>query len=357
MQSLCAKVPKDKGEYYRKILTEAHLLNKDLIIKRNDRFLYIPLQKSTDSFDEMKQNSNHLTTWKILKNEKIELIESDFNRYPERINDYKLLLDLPPALQEQLPTSFDIIGTIALIKLPDPLIAHSKKIGDAILKVHKNLSTVARDMGVKGDFRIRDLEIITGISDTLTIHKEYGVKFMLDIAKVYFSPRLSSERWRITQLISSGEIVLDMFAGIGPFSIMIAKFTNAHEIYSIDLNKYAIEYLIRNIDLNKVSNIFPMEGDAKHRIRKVPEVDRIIMNHPFNAFEYLPLAINHLKNKGIIHYHEMINQNEMPDRLAWIKSMMAKYNAKPIKIIQNNLGSYSPKIDHYCFDLVLEKMI
>lgn len=346
MPTVCAKVPFKKGEDLRKLLTEAQLINKDLMIKHNERYLYIPLLSAPKDITDLKDNNPWLKD--------IELVKQDFKKYPERLNDYKSLISLPSELSSLLPTSYDLIGSIVLVKIPKELIQHSKMIGEAILKVHKNIKTVARDMGVQGDFRVREIEIIAGEENTETIHKEYGIKLKMDISKVYFSPRLSSEHRRISKLIKPGELVLDMFAGVGPFSLMIAKYSQAGAIYAIDVNKYAIEYLIKNIDLNKVSNIFPLEGDAKECIENVPAVDRIIMNLPMESNMYLPSAMTTLKNNGIIHYHIMLTEDDLNDHSTWLEAVLKDHRFKLVNSDIHNLGSYSPKVNHYCFDLNLK---
>ncbi|WP_455392942.1 class I SAM-dependent methyltransferase [[Eubacterium] cellulosolvens] len=341
MRTICAKVPKVRGDYFRKKLLEAQFIDRNLIIKRNGNFLYIPLQ--THPSEQWLNEFNEL-----------ELTEYDFKLYPERVQDYRALITLPPELTQQLPRSYDIIGSIAILKLPLGLTAYGKQIGEAIIRAHKNIHTVAVDKGVKGMQRVRNMEIIAGEPQTETMHKEYGVRLLMDIMKVYFSPRLSTEHYRITKLVQPGEIVLDMFAGIGPFSIMIAKHSKAKRIFSIDINKHAIEYLIKNIDLNKVFNIFPMEGAVEEMIKRIPKVDRIIMNLPMSGNEHLPEAFAVLKNTGTIHYHEMLPCQELQQRKMSLAEISKHHGFEIIALHEHNLGSYSPSINHYCFDLLLK---
>jgi tRNA (guanine37-N1)-methyltransferase len=349
-RAIGAKVPIEKGEYFRKKFSDVHLIDKKLMIKRNDSFLFIPLSMDPDTIEKQKEK------FKWLTQNQIDLQSENFELYPDRINNYKLLLDLPAELNKELPTSFDIVGTIALIKLPDNLREYSKLIGEAILNVHKNLKTIAWDKGIKGEYRIRDFEIIAGKNNTETIHKEYGIRFLMDISKAYFSPRLGKEHYRIAKLVKPGEVVLDMFAGIGPFSIMISKYSKANQIYSIDINKSALEFFIKNIDLNKVQNIFPLEGDANKILEKVPLVDRIIMNLPHESAKFLKSALKKLKPEGTIHYHLISNPTEIHTIKSELEKSLEEYGFRAIKIETNNLGSYSPKLNHYCLDLHLERL-
>ena len=339
----CARVPKYKGDFYRKKLLEAQLINNKFIITHNDRFLYIPL--STLPTDELLSTLPEL-----------DIVEFDFESYPDHRSDYRSYLEVPIEVANQLPTSFDIIGSIAIIKLPYNLLSFQQDIGSAIIKAHKNIKTVANDKGVKGNLRIRDIDVIAGELNTETIHKEYNIKLSVDVAKVYFSPRLSSEHYRISQLVKPQETILDMFAGIGPFSIMIAKYSKAERIFAIDLNSFAIKYLIRNIDQNKVTNVFPLEGDVRLMIRKIPKVNRIIMNLPMGAHEYLPEAFAVLEKIGVVHYHEIMKAEELSTKKSWLKDIAKQNRFKLISSTEHNLGSYSPTLNHYCIDLTLERL-
>ncbi len=344
MRSICARVPKEQGDVFRKKLIEAHLINKKLIIKHNTKYLYIPLQ--TPPSEQWLEEFQDI---------ELEIVEREFEIYTEQIRDYKKSLNLTPELSKQLPTSYDIIGSIAILKIPESLRGYNHQIGEAIIRTHNNIKTVARDNGVKGNLRVRELEIIAGESKTETLHKEYGIRLNLDVAKVYFSPRLAKEHYRLSQLVQFSEVILDMFSGIGPFSIMIAKYSQAERVYSIDINKFAIEYLIKNIDQNKVTNIFPLEGDIRKLIKKIPKVDRIIMNLPMGAKEYLAEAFAVLKPKGIIHYHEMLSNDELTNQKNWLRTTANRHGFELLSIKEHNLGSYSPTIDHFCFDLTLKK--
>jgi tRNA (guanine37-N1)-methyltransferase len=88
------------------------------------------------------------------------------------------------------------------------------------------------------------------------------------VTKVYFSPRLSQERLRIAQKVRGGEVVIDMFAGVGPFSIQIAKKFNNVKVYAIDTNPVAIQFLKQNIALNKIENIFPLEAILERSLKR-----------------------------------------------------------------------------------------
>lgn len=211
----------------------------------------------------------------------------------------------------ELKSSLEIIGNIAILKLPEKLDSKKEVISKAILELNKNVKTVLKQSTpVNGEFRTRNFEWIAGEKQTETVYKEHGCMFKLDVSKVYFSPRLQFERLRIAQLVKPGETIINMFAGVGSFSIILAKKSKPLKVYSIDLNPTAIQYLKENVRLNKVENIvIPMLGDAKELINSqlMGVADRVLMPLPAKAYEYLPDAIKSLKNRsGWIHYYDFI---------------------------------------------------
>jgi len=222
--------------------------------------------------------------------------------------------------------SYDIIGDIAIIRLTGTSEKHRQTMAEAIISVHKNVKTVlVQTSPVYGDFRLRDLEYIAGESKTAAVHKESGCLFSVDVEKCYFSPRLFYERTRIAKQVGKGELVVNMFAGVGCFSIVIAKHSNAGKVYSIDVNPAAVQCMQENVRINRVyGRVIPILGDAKEVIeRKLSHVaDRVLMPLPEKAFEYLPYALQALKkNGGWIHYYdfEHARKDENPIEKAKLK--------------------------------------
>lgn len=215
-------------------------------------------------------------------------------------------------------SAFDIIGDIVVIKIPDAMMNKKQLIADTILSNVKPVKSVLMQSSpVSGDHRVRDVEYLAGENRTTTIYKEHSCKFKVDVSKVYFSPRLSTERARIADLASDNEVIVNMFAGIGTFSIVIAKKRKC-KVYSIDINPDAHALCIENIRLNKVEDrVIPMLGDAKEIIEKelVNKVDRVLMPLPERAKEYLNSAILAVKDKGIIHYFTHIHADSKKESL------------------------------------------
>jgi tRNA (guanine37-N1)-methyltransferase len=222
--------------------------------------------------------------------------------------------------------SFDIIGDIAIIRSPATSPADPQAAAKAIMNVHRNVKTVLLQASpVAGALRLRRLTHVAGENKTCTVHRENGCLFTVDVAETYFSPRLSHERMRIAKLVASGETVVNMFAGVGCFSIVIAKHSGASKVFSIDLNPAAVQSMQENIRLNRVyDKVTPLLGDSKDAInRKLQRVaDRVLMPLPEKALEYLPSAVSALKpSGGWIHLYifEHADKTENPAEKAKLK--------------------------------------
>jgi tRNA (guanine37-N1)-methyltransferase len=206
---------------------------------------------------------------------------------------------------------FDIVGDIAIIKLPSELENEKFLIANALLKELPSIRVVLRQVSpIKGIYRLRRLEWLAGERRTKTVHREYGCVFRIDLQKAYFSPRLQYERARIAKLVKNGEIVANMFSGVGCFSILIAKKNPACLVYSIDINPDAIHLQKINVALNKVTGkVIVIEGDAKEIIREKlrDTANRVLMPLPEKAYEYLEYAILALKKAGVIHYYDFVH--------------------------------------------------
>ncbi len=333
MKCLCVIVPRAEGENIRKKLSEAGLLRLDARISSDGDNIFIPVTGSTGLGYPVRE---------------MEV------EYVERPKHYIELLKMPPGLMELLPSSFDIVGDIFVLKLIDELLPHAKDIAEALLATNTNAKVVTLDRGVKGEFRTRDLEILAGEKRTTTVQKEYGLRYEMDLATVYFSPRLATERKRIADLCRPGERVMDMFCGVGPFSIMLAATGKPGSVYAIDKNSYAINYIIKNIQLNKIKNLSPMLGDAKDIAPKLPRPDRIIMNLPHSAIDFLDIALDIVNPGGTIHLYLIMESDalEMMERgiLHLAKSRSRKLRFRNV----HEVHTYSPTQKMYCLDLLIE---
>src|SRR5207253_8226986 len=144
-------------------------------------------------------------------------------------------------------------------------------------------------------------------------HKEYGCLFKVDLSKAICAPRRSTEHQRVVQLVEKGERVVDMFAGVGPFSILIAKRLGDVRVEAIDANPQAVELLQENVRANKVeSKVHAHLGDARKVIQKelTQSAGRVIMNHPSASKDFIKEACDALRpSGGVIHYYTFAGEN------------------------------------------------
>ena len=232
---------------------------------------------------------------------------------------------LRPLIQ---PGSFDVIGHIAIIKNIDGKDYSSK--AEEILQTRKSIRTVYLDMGVKGDHRKRTLELLAGEDLPETLYRENGITLRVNVRKAYFSPRLATERLLISSRIRNGEYVCDMFSGIGPFSISIAK--NARvRVVAIDSNCDAVEILRENIKINRLAGtIDAICADSSAEISRHGKFDRIIMNLPHDAFNFIDNAYAALNDGGMINYYEINTVEGITDRMMQFRDMGLKLTWKRV---------------------------
>lgn len=213
----------------------------------------------------------------------------------------------------QLYSAFDQIGDIIIVRIPDTLISKKTTIGKTLLEQVKSANTVFyQSTAIEGDYRTRQLELLAGENKTQTEYKEFGCRFLVDVEKAFFSPRLSTERERIASLVQDGETVINMFGGIGMFSIMAAKKKDC-TVYNIDINSVASKLCEKNTELNKLKGrVISINGDAAKIIKeKLQDAgNRTLMLLPERSDEFLDAAIEATKNKNIIHYYSHIHADK-----------------------------------------------
>ena len=317
--TLSVKVPKKQGEIAIALAFKLGLIDKSLEIQRDPDHLYIPLLRQPDP--------NELKT---LKSEAPKM-DLSTNVFAEKLPTAQSLLqvlesNLSQHLLAKVPQALDIIGDIAVIEIPADLKPYENLIGEAVLKTHKNIRTVLAKAGaISGTYRVREFTFIAGEHKTQTVHREFGCQYHVDVAKAYFSPRLSHEHERVAALVQSGEFVVDLFAGVGPFSVLIAKKNPNVWIYAIDLNPDAVELLKVNARINRVENrVFPVLGDARQiaATKLKGMADRVIMNLPETAIEFVDAACQAIKPEGgIIHFYAFVRS---PDSIEELKVRFAE---------------------------------
>lgn len=214
--------------------------------------------------------------------------------------------------------AFDVIGHIAITKIRNREKAES--LAQSLIKANKSISTVYLDTGIWGEYRIRNLELLAGTDNPVAMYRENSVVMALDVRKVYFSPRLATERMLVSKDVRDGEEVLDMFAGIGPFSLNIARWHRC-TVHAIDSNPDAIYYMQQSIELNRLNGkVIPHNADVEAALYQLNGFHRIIMNLPHDSFRYLDVALQHLHPGGTLYYYEMLDIKTLEERMEELRS-------------------------------------
>lgn len=365
------------------------------ILKHNAQNLIEEIKKKfpkrkifNDKYENLDEKTHILFPLKVSQEEIDNLINSinkplDFNiveRKPIKKKDYKsktieeaLFGEIPKQYYNLIPKSYDIIGDIAIIDFGNYEKAINikdikKRISYAILEVNKSVKSVYEKVGkISGDYRIRKLRFLTGVKKTETIHKENNCKFKVDIKKTFFTPRLINERRKVSNSnIDHDEIIIDLFAGVGPFSIQIAKLHKV-KIYAFDKNPYAYKYLKENIKLNELKgNIIPKNINVKNltdskdniSLKLKNKADRIIMNLPESSLDFLDVACYLIKQEGaLIHNYQFTEKpNSIKKALKDFEEKLLNMNYQIEKIRRSEIvKSYSPKSNMIAIEALIIK--
>jgi tRNA (guanine37-N1)-methyltransferase len=276
----CVRVPREEGEATRQALAERGVLDDAHDITVEDGTLYVPVSDPT------------------AVPEGYDVVEHDV---PARESQ------TVPADILGFEPSYERLGDIYILDEDDH--ERARRIADAIVASDlPGVTVVNRASKVKGDIRVRDWEVLAG-EDTETVHREYGCEFALDIAEVYFSPRLATDRHRVAQQVAAGERVFDLFAGVGPFVIPAA--TRGAECVGVDINPAAVAYLRENAQRNGVADrVTAIEGDVRAVEGYEDWADRIVMNLPHSADAFLETAVLLAGDDCVVHYYDIQHEDD-----------------------------------------------
>lgn len=282
MESVCVRVPCERGEETRQHLADEGVLNQDLRIESDERFLYIPVEETPEELD--------------LPVERREFEERETD------TDAVDLLGYEPR--------FETVGDIALLEPEEDTEA-----GEALVKADNGIVTVLRvESAVEGKERTRSMSHVAGDEKTTTVHREYGREFVVDLTEVYFTPRLAEERERVASQVHEDETVFDMFAGVGPFSVAAAD--EGAEVVASDINERAVELLCENARRNNVAErVTAYNEDARVATDRVAEeggADRVYMNLPHTSDEFLDSACEAVGDEGgVVHYYDIRHEDDL----------------------------------------------
>lgn len=334
---LGVKVRRTDAEVLRKEITRAGILDKDHAIIDEDKSVVIPVRSRPSGG--------------LLKTHAALLVERDFparNRLVDPIEEVREIVAIPDRLKHLLPDKWEKFGDLGVIKLDPVLVEYEHEVAEAYASV-LGLKAVLKDtIGISGEFRTPTTKLLLG-TDTVTTHTENGVRYRFDAARIMFSSGNMDERIRMASVKCHGEVVVDMFAGIGYFSLPLAVYQRPKEILACEINPVAHRYLIENVRLNHVENrIRPFLGDN----RDLPGesfADRVIMGYVKTTHEFLPVALRLLKDGGIVHYHETCPNELLPARP--IQRIVDSVHGGRVEILRlKDIKSYAPGVSHIVVD-------
>ncbi|WP_049971003.1 class I SAM-dependent methyltransferase [Haladaptatus cibarius] len=326
MKAPCVRIERKRGETTRRELAESDLIPDDLEIVVEGGWLYVPVSDPDAVPDGF------------------EVVEHDV---PTRETP-----DTPADILGFDP-SYERLGDIVLVDEDDP--ARAREIADAIVASELPVKTVLnRASKVKGETRVRDWDVLVG-DQTETVHREYGCEFSLDVSRVYFSPRLATERHRVAEQVDPDERAFDMFAGVGPFVIPFAK--RGAQVVGTDVNDVAIEYLRENARRNGVENrVTAIAGDVRETVSEYENwADRLVMNLPHSAGEFLDTAVSLAEDECVIHYYDIQHEDDPfgPGEKAIRAAAEPEYDVSVET--KREVRSYAPHELNVCLDVRLTR--
>jgi tRNA (guanine37-N1)-methyltransferase len=372
-QTQFVKIKQESAEKFLKLLktklSNEFFLDRRIKVKHEGAYVLFPLINDVEKRKVLIERISNQLNLDIVSAEGITNTNYKFRSIEEA-----LVGELPENILELVPKSYDIIGKIAIIEFDqintindNNVLSYKKKVAEALVSVNKSVETVyEKKSEVKGRYRLKELKAIYGDDNPETIHKENGCLFKLDVKKTYFTPRLVSERKRISSnSFQKQETIVDMFAGVGPFSIQIAK-NDDTKIYAFDVNPSAYKYLVDNIKLNEMKGeVIAHNMDVKELLNPnnklgnylKNKIDRIIMNLPEQSINFLDVACFLMnKTSGILHFYQFC---EKPNPIKkGIENLIANLRDSGwhIEEILNSkiVKPFSPKSDLVVIDLKIK---
>ena len=322
----CVAVERERGETVRERLAAADVLDGDHEIAVDGDTIYIPVA-------DPEAVPADLATAIVER----DAAERDRPQTPAAILGYE------PSLER--------LGDIVIVDEDDD--ERAREIADAVMASDVPCETVLnRASPIEGELRVRRWDVLAG-NGTETVHREYGHEFLLDVAEVYFSPRLATERHRVIEQVDPDEAVIDMFAGVGPYAVPMAA--RGAEVVACDLNERAVEYLRENAERNGVADrVTAIAGDVRGIADAYADTaDRLVMNLPHSADEFLETAVRLAGDDCAIHYYDIQHEDDPfgPGRRAIEAAAGDEYDA--VVETERVVKSYAPHEYNVCLDVRL----
>ncbi len=275
-----------------------------------------------------------------------------------RVTDLPLLLrerGLTEAEIERAPGSWAVIGDVILVHFGD--CKRRETVGDALLELHRGAETVVARKGIVGETREPAIEVVAGEGDTETVHTEHGTTYAMDLAEVMFAPGNKAERARMGEVVNRDEHVLDMFAGIGYFTLPMAR--AGARVTAVEKNPVAFRYLAENARLNDVMDRVELfMGDCREvvpiRVEAGAAFDRVVMGY-YDAAEYLTPALDALVAGGTLHMHEATPEAMLWDRPVERLEQAARTANRQVRHLdRRRIKSHSEGVEHVVLDAIID---
>lgn len=251
---------------------------------------------------------------------------------------------------ERAPGSWAVVGSVVLVTFED--CPDREAVGEALLDLHREADTVLAHEGVSGEFREPEVSVVAGEGDTETVHTEHGTRYAMDLADVMFSPGNKAERARMGEVVEPGERVFDMFAGIGYFTLPMAR--AGAEVTAAERNPAAFRYLVENAMLNDVQeNVRAFRADCRE-VEVDPGAERVVMGY-YEAHEYLESALAALEPGGVVHLHEATPEELLWDRpVSRLKDAASEQDREVEVLDRRKVKSHSEGVWHVVVDARIE---
>lgn len=333
---LALKVRLQDAEKARLFLQKQGYYNHEFLVKKEWDYIYFPVTH----FDVKKAKLNG------------KVVDVELPRRQEKTDPFNKILTKRE--RELLPTSFEVVGDILIVELPEELRKKEKQIAEMFLRLYKHVKTVVKKSDIhSGVFRTRKVMVLAGENRKETLYRESGCWFHVDLEKMYFSSRLSGERLRIAKQVKKNEDVLVMFSGAAPYPVIIAKHSPAKSVVGIEINPDAHAFGLENIKKNRLENKIKLFlGDVQKVLPRLKRrFDRIVMPLPKTGEEFLPLVLKHVKRGGIVHYYAFFGLEQVDDSKKKIKGI-CKQAGKRCRILRwRKVGQHAPYVWRVCYDI------
>ncbi|MHA2185633.1 MAG: class I SAM-dependent methyltransferase [Promethearchaeota archaeon] len=367
------RIKKADGQHFIQIIKDhfkiGSIIDQKYKIFHEKENIFFPLVENNLIIERLINIIDKSIMFEIIPKKTVQRLNFKYSSLYEALHG-----KIPNSALSLIPKSYDIIGKIAIIEFERPFpitnieeaIRYKNLIAKAVLDVNKNVQSVfEKKTEVKGPYRLREFILLCGENTSETMHKENNCSFKLDIKSTYFSPRLVFERSRISSSnIKKKELIIDLFSGVGPFSIQIAKLNDV-KIYAFDVNPQAYNYLRINIELNNlIGEIVPHNMNVKDLVNPSNHLgkslsnsaDRIIMNLPELSLKFIEVACFLMKKSGgILHFYQFSEKpNPIKKTMELLKKELHKFGWVIAEVLSSKIvKSYSPKTELVVVDLIL----